>query len=64
MSVFVDTAAFLAVLNASDRFHPSARTAWEEILSTDQFILSSNYVLIETIALLQHRFGVEGAPAR
>jgi predicted nucleic acid-binding protein len=59
MSVFIDTAAFLAVLNASDRFHLPARKAWEEILSSDQFILCSNYVLFETIALLQHRFGVE-----
>lgn len=59
MSVFVDTAAFLAVLNASDRFHLPAKRAWGEILSSDQFILCSNYVLLETIALLQHRFGVE-----
>lgn len=59
MSVFIDTAAFLAILNASDRFHPHARKAWEEILSADQFILCSNYVLLETIALLQYHFGVE-----
>ncbi len=59
MSIFVDTAAFLAVLNANDRFHPLARQTWGEILSSDQFLLSSNYILIETTALLQHRFGVE-----
>jgi uncharacterized protein len=59
MSVFVDTAAFLAVLNAKDQFHALARKAWNEILSSDQAISSSNYVLLETITLLQHRFGVE-----
>lgn len=59
MSIFVDTAAFLAVLNAGDRFHAPARQTWGEILSQDQFLLTSNYILLETIALLQHRFGVE-----
>jgi predicted nucleic acid-binding protein len=59
MSIFVDTAAFLAVLNANDRFHPLARQTWGEILSADHFLLSSNYILLETTALLQHRFGVE-----
>jgi uncharacterized protein len=59
MSIFVDTAAFLAVLNASDRFHQQARQTWGEILSSDQFLLSSNYILLETITLLQHRFGVD-----
>jgi predicted nucleic acid-binding protein len=58
MSIFVDTAAFLAVLNASDRFHPYARQAWGDILSSNRLLLSSNYVLLETTALLQHRFGV------
>ena len=60
MSVFIDTAAFLAVLNADDRSHARARDTWVEMLSSDQLISSSNYVLLETIALLQHRFGVEG----
>lgn len=59
MSIFVDTAAFLAVLNANDRFHELAQKAWVEILSSDQLISSSSYVLLETIALLQHHFGVE-----
>ena len=59
MNVFIDTAAFLAVLNANDRFHPSANQVWNEILSTDSVLFSSNYVILETTALLQHRFGIE-----
>lgn len=59
MTVFIDTAAFLAVLNANDRFHQPARQAWKELLSSDSILLSSNYVILETIALLQHRFGIE-----
>jgi predicted nucleic acid-binding protein len=59
MSLFIDTSAFLAVLNASDRFHLPARQAWDEVLSSDMILFSSNYVLLETTALLQHRFGIE-----
>jgi predicted nucleic acid-binding protein len=59
MTIFIDTAAFLAVLNANDRFHQSSRQIWDEILLSNSSLLSSNYILLETIALLQHRFGVE-----
>jgi predicted nucleic acid-binding protein len=59
MNIFIDTAAFLAVLNANDRFHPSAKMSWDEILSSDLSLFSSNYVILETTALLQHRFGIE-----
>jgi predicted nucleic acid-binding protein len=59
MNVFIDTSAFLAVLNADDQYHSSARLAWDELLSSDSTLFSSNYVLLETIAILQHRFGIE-----
>jgi predicted nucleic acid-binding protein len=59
MNIFIDTAAFLAVLNANDRFHQPARQTWNELLASDSILLSSNYVILETIALLQHRFGIE-----
>jgi predicted nucleic acid-binding protein len=60
MSIFLDTSAFLAVLNANDQFHPPAKAAWQEILSTNTTLVSSSYVLLETIALLQYRFGMQG----
>ena len=59
MNIFIDTSAFLAVLNANDRFHPLAKQNWGEILSSDAVLFSSNYVIIETTALLQHRFGMD-----
>ena len=59
MSIFIDTAAFLAVLNANDRFHRLARKTWGEIISSDSVLFSSNYVILEMTALLQHRFGIE-----
>jgi predicted nucleic acid-binding protein len=59
MSIFIDTAAFLAVLNVNDRFHAQARNTWSETLLSDQDLFTSNYVILETTALLQHRFGLE-----
>lgn len=59
MNIFMDTAAFLAILNVNDQFHPPARKAWAEILESNAVLFTSNYVLLESITLLQHRFGIE-----
>jgi predicted nucleic acid-binding protein len=59
MSVYVDTSAFLAVLNADDRFHARARQRWQQLIETDQSMICNNYVLVETTAVLQNRLGVE-----
>ena len=59
MSVFIDTAAFLAVLNVDDEYHAPACHAWNELLFSDAILFTSNYVLLETTALLQYRFGME-----
>jgi predicted nucleic acid-binding protein len=59
MSVFVDTSAFLAILNAGDQFHESAKNVWRETLSSPSAVITSNYIILETTALLQHRFGIE-----
>jgi predicted nucleic acid-binding protein len=59
MNIYIDTAAFLATLNINDRYHPSARKTWDEILASASTLFSNNYVILETTALLQHRFGIE-----
>ncbi len=47
-------------VNSADRFHQSAKDTWDEILlSDDSFLFSSNYIILETTALLQHRFGLD-----
>ncbi len=58
MSVFVDTSAFLAVLNADDRQHDRARPFWETILQKNEILFTTNYVLLETYALVQNRLGM------
>jgi len=59
MNIFIDTAAFLAVLNGNDQNHPAAKKAWTEILSSGSNLFSSNYVILETTTMLQHRFGID-----
>ena len=63
MNVFVGTSAFLAVLNADDAEHPAAAAAWTRLLSGDSRFHCTNYVLLETLALLQRRFGIEAVQA-
>lgn len=59
MSVYVDTSAFLAVLNADDRFHTLARRRWQKLIEDGQSLICNNYVLVETIAVIQNRLGMD-----
>jgi predicted nucleic acid-binding protein len=59
MSVFVDTSALLAVLHGTDAHHARAARVWRALVERDVDLVSSNYVLIETTALLQSRFGLD-----
>jgi predicted nucleic acid-binding protein len=59
MNVFVDTSAFLAVLDESDKNHSRAATYWEKIIKSSDVLLCHNYILVETSALILRRFGME-----
>ncbi len=58
-NIFVDTSAFLAILDADDDFHAEAKRAWGEVLSSDSSLVTSNYILVETFALVQNRLGLQ-----
>lgn len=58
MRVFIDTSAFLAILDADDKKHHKARTKWENLISSNTILFCNNYILVETFALVQHRFGM------
>jgi len=59
MIAFVDTSAFLAVLDGDDRHHAQARRRWKELIEGQSALVCTAYVLVETIALLQSRLGTE-----
>ena len=59
--IFVDTSAFYAILDRDDDAHPAARATWTELLSETGGAtpVTSNYVLVESFALIQARLGME-----
>jgi uncharacterized protein len=59
MRIFVDTSAFYALLDRDDRNHQRAKKKWVEIIDRSSVLVTSNYVLVETFALLQSRLGLE-----
>jgi len=59
MSTFIDTSALLAVLDADDLNHPPAKQAWENLVANEDDLVCTNYVLVETFALVQSRLGME-----
>ena len=62
MSVFVDTSAFMAMLNSEDPEHITSLRIWNNLMDEEQVVVTTNYVVVETSALLQRRFGF--SPAR
>ncbi|MBI5638964.1 MAG: PIN domain-containing protein [Nitrospirae bacterium] len=59
MRIFIDTSAFYALLDRDDANHKKAKTTWSRILGDDNTLVTSNYILIESFALLQSRLGME-----
>lgn len=56
--IYVDTSAFLAIMDVKDINHLKAEMLWAERVKATRFITNS-YALIETIALVQSRLGLE-----
>ena len=59
--VFADTSAFYALMDRSDNNYEKAAGLWKYFLEKDLYLTTSNYVIVETLALLQGRLGFEAA---
>ncbi len=59
--MFVDTGAFVALRNRSEREHEAAREALSMLLAERTLLLTSNYVFAETYTALLVRVGREEA---
>lgn len=57
--VFVDTSGILAVLNADDHHHKAARPVWQRLIEEEGDLITTNYVMVELLAIAQHRLGIE-----
>ncbi len=62
MSLFVDTSGFYALLVESEADHRAVKRAFGQAAERGDRMLTTNYVVVETVALLQHRIGL--APVR
>lgn len=63
MSVFVDTSALYAVVDAADTSHAAAAAEWCRLLDGETTLRTHSYVVVETAALVQHRIGMPAAAA-
>lgn len=56
--VFVDTSALLAIMNRNDKNHASAKHVWERLICEEASLFCTNYIIVETFALIQSRLGM------
>lgn len=56
--IFVDTSALYSLLDRDDANHAAAGELWRQLLADDVELVTSNYILVETTALVQGRLGM------
>ena len=59
--IFLDTSAIYALADKSDTNHMTAYSKFESILKSGETFLIHNYILLESVALLQARLGLHSA---
>lgn len=59
MSVFADTSGLYALLVGSEDGHLDMVRAFRDVVAGERPLRTTSYVVVETVALLQHRIGLE-----
>lgn len=57
--IFVDTSAFYSLLDSSDQMHRKAKVIFDRLAVETASLHCSNYIVVETAALIQKRLGVD-----
>lgn len=57
MTVFVDTSAIVAALNSGDEQGGAAVRTWAELLRAQAPMITTNYVVVESLAVARGRLG-------
>ena len=63
MSIFVDTSALIAFVDADQPRHAEVIDTWDRAIADGKALFTSNYVLVESFALVQRRLGLEALRA-
>ena len=61
--IFLDTSAIYAMADRADANHARATSLLKAALASSERLVTHNYVLVESMALLQHRLGLTSALA-
>lgn len=56
MNIYIDTSAFLAILDPSDHRNARAIQTWQDLIDSNDWLVTSSYVMIESISILHNRF--------
>lgn len=59
MIIFIDTSGLIAVMDKDDACHTKAAKTWMDILKSEDTLVTTNYVILETCALVQNRLGMK-----
>ena len=59
--IFLDTSAIYALADRRDPHHDLAKERFQALLDVGEEVLTHNYVLVEAMALVQSRLGLEAA---
>jgi predicted nucleic acid-binding protein len=63
VTTFVDTSAFYALLDASDRHNCRAAATMGALLDQAEPLVTTNYVIVELLSLVQSRLGTAAVRA-
>jgi predicted nucleic acid-binding protein len=63
LTVFVDTSALIAFLDAEDPVHGVCREAWRHAALEAEGLVTTDYVVLEAVAVAQRRWGLDAVRA-
>lgn len=61
--ILIDTSAFYALLDGGDNNHLAAKRIFLQLLDAQETLLTHNYMVVETCALVQRRLGIRAVQA-
>lgn len=56
--IFIDSSALLAIVQVDDINHSLAKQQWMKSLNANEVLYTNNYVVVESIAIIQKRSGL------